>query len=84
MNGQYVDIAVICYGDIAVHAYVYNHNYNMRMFSIYLDGGLNPSEKIWSSSVGMIFHSQDMESHTSHVPNHPPKKKYIYIYHNTS
>ena len=31
-----------------------------------------PSEKWWSSSVGMMIISQYMESHKSHVPNHQP------------
>ena len=31
-----------------------------------------PSEKWWTSSVGMIMYSQYMESHEIHVPNHQP------------
>ena len=37
---------------------------------IYLVGGFNPSEK-YESQLGW-WHSQYMDSHKSHVPNHQP------------
>jgi hypothetical protein len=41
---------------------------------VWLVVSTNPSQKSWSSSVGMIFPNW-MESHKIHVPNHQPVSK---------
>ena len=45
---------------------------------IYMVGGFNPSEK-YARQLG-LWHSQYMESHKIHVPNHQPIYIYIDVY----
>ena len=62
------------------HVQLTNHVYRLNLCDIhiclYLVGGLNPSEKYESQL--RWWHSQFMESHKSHVPNHQPDIYYTY------